>query len=168
MPHEAHERDAQGTIVRFAVLTLSDTRTPQTDVSGRTAREMIIASGHQVVAHALIADEPAALRTTLDRWLADEAIDAIITNGGTGISSRDRTVPTIDSYLELTLPGFGELFRAMSFREIGGAAMLSRATAGTARGKLLAALPGSTAAVTLALRELILPQVRHVLRELRK
>ena len=168
MSHEQHERDAHDLKVRLAVLTLSDTRTPETDTSGRTARDMIEQAGHHVAVYELITDDADKLAEVIGRCLANPAIDAIITNGGTGISRRDRTVPTIESLLELPLPGFGELFRSLSFKEIGPAAMLSRATAGTANGKFIAALPGSTPAVTLAMRELILPQVKHIVRELRK
>ena len=166
--HRAHEQNAEGLTVRFAVLTLSDTRSIETDTSGRTIAELLRAAGHVVAAQSLIRDEPEVLEATLHRWLADESIDAIITTGGTGVSKRDHTIPTIEANLQMPLPGFGELFRAISFQEIGPAAMLSRAVAGIARGKFLAALPGSTNAVTLAMSKLILPQIRHVIAELRK
>lgn len=168
LSHEAHEREASTLTIGFAVLTLSDTRAPDTDTSGRTAASMIHAAGHRVVAQSLIADDRDTLRATVTRWLDDAAIDAIVTNGGTGISRRDNTIPVIESLLDSPLPGFGELFRALSFREIGAAAMLSRATAGIARGTFLIALPGSTPALELAMRALILPQVRHVVGQLRK
>lgn len=168
MSHQSHEQSAAGITVRFAVLTLSDTRTPDTDESGKAIRALIRQAHHAVVAQELIRDDPAALRAILERWLTNEVVDAVITTGGTGVSRRDHTMPVIQSLIDTPLPGFGELFRALSFRDIGAAAMLSRAEAGIARGKLLVALPGSTNAVSLALRELILPQSRHLISELRK
>jgi molybdopterin adenylyltransferase len=168
MSHQEHERAAGSVIVRFAVLTLSDTRTPETDESGNAIRNLIADAGQEVVSHGLIPDDVDELKRTFTAWLADEKIDAIVTTGGTGIARRDQTIPFIESVIELPLPGFGELFRSISFREIGAAAMLSRATAGIADGKLIVALPGSKNAVTLAMRELILPQARHIVAELRK
>lgn len=168
MSHEEHERAAKSIAVRFAILTLSDTRTADTDESGRAIRRLIADAGHAVASHDLIKDDVEALRRVLDAWLADGAIDVIVTTGGTGISKCDQTIPLIESLIESPLPGFGELFRSLSFREIGAAAMLSRATAGIARGKLIVALPGSKNAVTLAMRELILPQAKHIVAELRK
>ena len=168
MSHQQHERAASAVLVRFAVLTLSDTRTPETDESGKAIRNLITDAGHEVVSQKLIPDDVSALARTFAGWLADATIDAIITTGGTGISRRDQTIRFIESIIESPLPGFGELFRAISFHEIGAAAMLSRATAGLAKGKPIFALPGSKNAVTLAMRELILPQARHIVAELRK
>lgn len=165
--HE-HEQAARDVVVRFAVLTLSDTRTPETDTSGSTACTLIESAGHRVTTRELIHDEIAPLNALLDRWLRDPEIDVIITTGGTGLSSRDRTIDTLERRVLKLLPGFGELFRTLSFKEIGPAAMLSRALAGVCKDKLLFALPGSTPAVTLALRGLILPQIQHAVAQMRK
>lgn len=166
--HQSHEQAALGIHVRIAILTLSDTRNTANDESGRAIREILTNAGHVVAAYTLIRDEPDVLRSQLNAWLASDVIEAIITTGGTGISRRDTTIAVIDSLLDSSLPGFGELFRSLSFQEIGPAAMLSRATAGIANGKFVAALPGSKNAVTLAMRELILPQIQHIVSELRK
>jgi molybdenum cofactor biosynthesis protein B len=168
MSHVEHQKAAEEITVGFAVLTLSDTRTRDTDTSGRLIRETLTAQRHQLVAEEIIRDEPVELNRVLDAWLNDARIDAIITNGGTGLSRRDQTIDAIESRLERTIPGFGELFRMLSYKEIGAAAMLSRATAGVAMGKLIVALPGSTNAVRLALDELVSGQLRHIVRELRK
>ena len=168
MSHIEHQRAADSLSIGFAVLTLSDTRTRDTDTSGQTIRDRLTAAGHRLIVDTIIPDEPKQLNEVLDRWLADPQIDAIITNGGTGLSKRDTTIDTIESRLERIIPGFGELFRMLSHREIGAAALLSRATAGVIGTKLIACMPGSTAAVRLGLEELLLPQIRHIVRELRK
>lgn len=168
MSHREHEQAAQPIIARIAVLTLSDSRTRDNDVSGQALQRLITESGHVVAAYDVIRDEPATLRATLDRWLADDTIDAILTTGGTGLSRRDGTIDVVAGLVQTPLPGFGEIFRMLSFQQIGPAAMLSRAEAGIASGKFLAALPGSPAAVELAAKTLLLPQIRHILRELRR
>lgn len=168
MAYQEHVRDAQQIAVRCAVITLSDTRTPDTDKSGKRIRELVEAEGHAVVEYRLIPDEPSKLHELLTEILALHGLDAILTNGGTGISRRDTTVDVIETHLDQILSGFGELFRMLSFQEIGGGAMLSRAVGGVARGKLLFAMPGSTAAVELAMTRLILPELRHLVAELRK
>lgn len=168
MSHAEHQRAAQSIAVGFAVITLSDTRTRETDTSGQLLRERLAAGGHTLIADTIIRDEPAELNGVLNAWIADASIDAILTNGGTGISMRDQTIDVIEARLERTIPGFGELFRMLSYQEIGSAALLSRATAGIERGKLIIALPGSTAACRLALDALIVPQLRHLIREIRK
>ncbi len=166
--HLQHQHAAEAISVGFAVLTLSDTRTRDTDTSGRLIRERLTDGGHRLIAEQIIRDEPSELNAVLDRWVADDQIDAIITNGGTGLSRRDQTIDTIERRLDRSIPGFGELFRMLSFREIGAAALLTRAMAGVMRQKLIIALPGSTNAVRLALEELIVRQLRHIVRELRK
>lgn len=168
MTHAEHQQAAESIRIGFAVITLSDTRTRDTDTSGALIREKLTREGHCLIIDQIIRDEPAQLNTLLDAWLSDNRIDVIITNGGTGLSRRDQTIDVIESRFERTIPGFGELFRMLSHREIGAAAMLSRATAGVVNGKLLVALPGSSAAVRLALEELLIPQLRHIIRELRK
>ena len=168
MTHVEHQHAAQALTIGFAVLTLSDTRTRDSDTSGLLIRERMSAQGHSLIADQIIRDEPAELNAVLDAWISDTKIDAIITNGGTGLSRRDQTIDVIESRLDRLIPGFGELFRMLSFQEIGAAAMLSRAVAGVAQKTLIVSLPGSTAAVRLAMDELLIPQIRHIVREVRK
>jgi molybdenum cofactor biosynthesis protein B len=152
----------------FAVLTMSDSRTPETDTSGQFIREAIAAAGHQVTRYALIKDDPDEIRPALQAALADPEVAVIVTNGGTGISLRDNAYETVVSMLDKKLDGFGELFRMLSFEEIGAAAMLSRAVGGIAQGRVLFSLPGSTKAVRLGMEKLILPQAGHLYFELQK
>ena len=151
-----------------AVITVSDTRTEETDKSGALIRHLLGQRGHLVQAYHIVPDEPTRIRPLLGQLLAREGVDAVIVNGGTGVSRRDVTYDTIAAMLEKTLPGFGELFRALSFEKIGSAALLSRATAGTVGEKVLFSVPGSSAAVRLAMEKLILPELGHILGELRK
>jgi molybdenum cofactor biosynthesis protein B len=148
------------------VLTVSDTRTPETDTSGRAIREMLEGAGHVVTGHAIVRDEPQQVTALVATSLEDDRTQVVITTGGTGITSRDGTYEAIDRLLEKRLNGFGELFRMLSFEEIGSAAMMSRATAGTAKGKAIFVLPGSQNAVRLAMTRLILPEVTHVVQQL--
>ncbi len=167
MGHQEHEqraRDELSSQVRCAVLTISDTRTPETDTSGAAIRTALTQAGHDVVRYTIVRDEPEQI-DALVRACAAEGCKLIITNGGTGIARRDSTFEAIDSLLEKRLPGFGELFRMLSYQEIGAAAMLSRATAGTFGGALIFCLPGSTNAVRLALEQLIVPQLAHLVWE---
>ncbi len=129
---------------------------------------MIAESKHAVTARSLIRDEPSELKAILAAWIAREDVDAIISNGGTGISRRDQSIDVIETFIDHPLPGFGELFRMLSYEQIGSGAMLSRASAGVANGKLIFALPGSTKAVELAMSKLILPELSHLVFELRK
>jgi molybdenum cofactor biosynthesis protein B len=163
-----HRKSADAIVVRCAVVTLSDTRTEATDTSGGAIRRALQGAGHELAEYRIIKDEPAELKSLLQSLVAREDIDAILTNGGTGISRRDGTIGVIERLIEQPLPGFGELFRMLSFEQIGSGAMLSRATAGIARGKLIFAMPGSTKAVELAMSRLILPELRHLIFELRK
>ncbi|MEW6775252.1 MAG: MogA/MoaB family molybdenum cofactor biosynthesis protein [Bdellovibrionota bacterium] len=165
--HEAH-RHAGPRTVSFAVLTISDTRTPETDESGKTARGLIEKAGYTVARLDIVPDEAKRIGAWLLQAAKDRHVEAILTNGGTGISARDTTYEVIEKKIERPLPGFGELFRALSHGEIGSAAMLSRAAAGIFKGKPLFAVPGSPAAVTLALERLILPEISHLIGELRK
>jgi molybdenum cofactor biosynthesis protein B len=160
----AHKADAPKS-VRCYVLTVSDTRTEDTDTSGRAIVHLLTAAGHVVTGHAIVKDDPAIVRSTVERQLANVELQAIITTGGTGISSRDSTFEAIDALLEKRLDGFGELFRMLSFQEIGPSAMLSRATAGLAAGKIVVSLPGSEAAVRLALERLVLPELGHLVQQ---
>jgi molybdenum cofactor biosynthesis protein B len=166
--YDEHQRAAGRIVARCAVVTLSDTRTPDTDQSGARIRELLESDGHVVADYQLIPDDADRLGTLLAALLARADVDVILSNGGTGVSRRDTTVPTIERLIETPLPGFGELFRMLSWEQIGSGAMLSRAVGGIARGKVLFAMPGSTKAVELAMTKLILPEIRHVLRELRK
>jgi molybdenum cofactor biosynthesis protein B len=166
--YEEHQRAAEQITARCAVLTLSDTRTTSTDKSGALVRSLLEADGHTILNYQLLPDDAEQLKNYLTTFLANPQIDAIITNGGTGVSRRDTTVPIIESFIEQPLPGFGELFRMLSYEQIGSGAMLSRAVAGIAKGKLLFALPGSSKAVELAMTKLIVPEIRHLLRELHK
>lgn len=163
-----HEHEAEGPrSVASAVLTLSDTRSEADDHSGHLLRELLTQAGHTVVRYAVIREDPAMIEETLNAWL-DLPVDVIVTNGGTGLTSRDGTIEVAKKLFNKELPGFGELFRLVSYHQIGPAAMLSRATAGLARGKILICLPGSTKAVRLATDRLILPQLGHLVRESRR
>ncbi len=162
MSHQEHRHGAPRRLA-FAVLTASDSRAPASDGTGSALREALVAAGHEVVRYALVPDEAALLAQTVEAWLQDPAVQVILVNGGTGVSPRDVTPEALRPLLERDLPGFGELFRRLSFQEIGPAAFLSRAFGGVARGgKLLFALPGSTAGALLALKALILPEAGHL------
>jgi molybdenum cofactor biosynthesis protein B len=150
------------------VLTVSDTRTEATDTSGRAIAELLTAAGHDVVGRAIVKDEPGDVARVVSDQLASADVQAIITTGGTGLTSRDSTYEAIDSLIEKRLDGFGELFRMLSYHDIGPAAMLSRAVAGTARGKFIAALPGSEGAVRLAVSKLLVPELSHIAQQLAK
>jgi molybdenum cofactor biosynthesis protein B len=164
--HEQHKHDAPRS-VRVYVLTASDSRSEAEDESGAYLRRAAAAAGHEVVGHRVVKDDPAEIRTALDEAAAAGA-DAILVNGGTGIAARDRTYEAVAGLLEKRLDGFGELFRMLSFQEIGSAAMLSRAVAGAWRGRAIFSVPGSPAAVRLAWERLVGPELGHVVRELRR
>jgi molybdopterin adenylyltransferase len=151
--------------VRCFVLTISDTRTEANDTSGDTIVGLLVTSGHVLAGRALVKDDPEAVRAAIASARVGST-QVIITTGGTGITSRDRTYEAIASMLDKKLDGFGELFRLLSFQEIGSAAMLSRACAGTIGRTAVFSLPGSEAAVRLAMTKLILPEIGHVVREL--
>ena len=168
MPYSDHQSDSKNLTARCAIITLSDTRTPETDKSGQRIRSLLESNNHSIPHYHLIPDEPSTLRNLLTQLLNASDTDAIITNGGTGISRRDTTIEVVESLLTQTLPGFGELFRMLSYQDIGSGALLSRAVAGVAKGKLLFSLPGSTGAVELAMTKLILPELKHLLHELKK
>jgi molybdopterin adenylyltransferase len=158
-----HRKDA-ALRVRCFVLTISDTRTPATDTSGDAIVETLTGAGHEVSGRDIVPDDPAAVRAIVrQRALADEAV---ITTGGTGITARDSTFEALSSLLDKKLDGFGELFRMLSFEQIGSAAMLSRACAGTVGRCAVFSLPGSEHAVRLAMTKLIVPEIGHVVREL--
>ena len=166
-PDAEHKQNAPPA-VRCFVITVSDTRTEVTDASGRAIIDLLTAAGHQVTGRAIVQDEASLVRQTVERQLASSDVDVIISTGGTGIAARDTTFEAIDSLLEKRLPGFGELFRMLSYEQIGSAAMMSRATAGLAAGHVVAALPGSEAAVRLAMEKLLVPELGHLMQQARK
>ena len=167
MSHIEHRAQGPASIACF-VLTVSGTRTAETDTSGRAIRELLEASGHRVSGHAIVRDEPSQVRAQVLAQCADAATQVIISTGGTGITSRDGTYEAVNELLEKRLDGFGELFRMLSYEEIGSAAMMSRATAGSTRGKVVFVLPGSENAVRLAMTRLIVPELAHVVQQVTK
>ena len=166
-PAGSHRADAPAGL-RCFVLTISDTRTDATDTSGAAIVSMLTAAGHTIAGRRIVKDDPAAIRGTVSDAVASGDHDAVITTGGTGISVRDGTYEALSSLFDRRLDGFGELFRALSYQEIGSAAMLSRATAGIAGRCAIFVLPGSENAVRLAMEKLILPEIGHVVREVRR
>lgn len=161
---EHREKAGQGG-VPIAVVTVSDTRTPESDESGAIIRRLAEEAGHAVVGYRIVKDEPDQVARALEDFSAGEA-RLIVFNGGTGIARRDRTYDVISKALEKQLPGFGEIFRMLSYEQVGAAAMLSRATAGVYRGRVVVSIPGSPDAVHLALEKLILPEIQHLAWEL--
>ena len=167
MGHLDHKATAPSS-VRCFVLTISDTRVAATDTGGRAIVELLEANGHQVSGRAIVRDDPDAIRGAIERQLSDAAAQVIITTGGTGITSRDSTYEAISGLLQKKLDGFGELFRMLSYQEIGSAAMMSRACAGLVAGRIVIALPGSEAAVRLACEKLIVPELGHLIQQASK
>ncbi len=167
---QAHRNDARKfTVLRCAVLTVSDSRTAETDESGRYLRDALTGAGHTVLDHGLLPNDEDRVRSQVQAWMRRDDLDLIVLTGGTGLGSRDRTIEVVRPLLEKEMPGFGELFRMLSYQEqVGTASILSRATAGSAQGKLLVSLPGSRAAVQLAMERIILPEGAHAVRELRR
>jgi molybdenum cofactor biosynthesis protein B len=161
----SHRRDARSTVACF-VLIVSDTRSLDTDTSGRAITELLTAAGHIVTGTAIVPDDAEKVATALREAAANDDVQAVISTGGTGIGPRDSTYEAAAGLLQKELPGFGELFRALSFNEIGSAAMLSRATAGTIGSTVLFVLPGSEHAVRLAMTRLILPELTHLVGQL--
>jgi molybdenum cofactor biosynthesis protein B len=161
-----HRRQAESKgQIALAVVTVSDTRTQETDVSGQLLHQLAQDAGHVVVDYRIVPDEPDQVQAALEDFTAGVA-QVVIFNGGTGISRRDRTYDVISRALEKTLPGFGEIFRMLSYEEVGAAAMLSRATAGVYRGRVVISVPGSPNAVQTAMEKLILPEIQHLAWEL--
>jgi molybdenum cofactor biosynthesis protein B len=151
--------------VSVALVTVSDTRTTETDVNGQYLQSELKAAGHMVHSTRIVRDEPAEVAAALEE-LAAADVQIILFNGGTGISHRDRTFDVLSAKLEKTLPGFGEIFRLLSYEQVGAAAMMSRATAGVYRGRVVISTPGSPAAVRLAWEKLIAPEIQHLAWEL--
>lgn len=145
------------------IFTISDTRTPDTDRSGQTLQALLQQAGHQVVHYQILKDNPEEIQAQVQQWVQYPNLQALLINGGTGIAPRDSTYEAIASLLEKEIAGFGELFRSLSYQEIGSRAMASRAIAGVYQGKLIFSMPGSTGAVKLAIEKLILPELRHLI-----
>jgi molybdenum cofactor biosynthesis protein B len=163
MSYQEHHTLSEDVPVRCAVITVSDTRTEETDKSGALMKSLLQEAGFELVAYHIVPDEPGRIGPLLNR-LTDVA-EAILLNGGTGISTRDNTFEVVSTKFDKTLPGFGELFRMLSYHEIGAGAMLSRATAGLFRDTLIFSTPGSTNAVRLAMEKLIIPELKHLVWE---
>lgn len=161
-------REASPEKISVAVLTISDTRTPETDTGGNVIVELMQEAGHEISRREIVRDDAPHIEIVLQELLSDAEVDAIITTGGTGISARDTTYEVVSRLIDKKLDGFGEIFRMLSYEEIGAAAILSRAVAGAAGSKFVACLPGSTNAVRLAIEKLLVPEISHVVFELRK
>ena len=164
----ASHRAESPAVIGFAVITISDTRDLANDLGGALLVESIERAGHRVVRRELVRDEAAEIEASVRRAARDGEVDLVVTTGGTGIAPRDVTAPTLERMFEGTIPGFGELFRMLSFREIGPAAILSRATAGLLLGKVVLALPGSPKALRLAIEEIVLPEAGHLVSQARR
>ncbi|MDY5481938.1 MAG: molybdenum cofactor biosynthesis protein B [Veillonella caviae] len=164
MSHETIQRP-----LGIAILTVSDTRTIETDKGGNTVEHFVLAANHSVKDRAIVIDDYNSIRNTLIPWCNDESIDVIITTGGTGIATRDVTIEVVKSLFEKQIPGFGEIFRYLSYTEdIGTKAIASRAEAGVNTNTLIFSIPGSVGAVTLAMSQLIIPEMPHLMREITK
>ena len=164
MSYREHKREAPQS-VNCAVLVVSDSRTEDTDESGKLLKQKLSDSGHQVIAYAILKNDSKAVKQKLNELLGKDELQVIITSGGTGVSQRDVTVETVSSILEKKLDGFGELFRSLSYQEIGTASIMSRAIAGVAGGKIVICIPGSLGAAKLAIDNIILPEIGHMVRE---
>jgi molybdopterin adenylyltransferase len=162
--HRAHAPQMLG----FAAVTVSDSRTPETDDGGLAIRALVKHAGHQLVEARIVPDEIEAIRTAVRELLGKADVDVVVTTGGTGVAPRDVTLEALAPLLERPLEGFGELFRMLSYKEVGAAAMLSRAAAGVVSGKAVFALPGSPKAVALAMEQLILPEAAHLISQARR
>lgn len=164
---DAHRAAAPRRVSAY-VVTLSDSRRPENDTTGALIRESLQSAGHAVVGWCILREDPQVLRQGLEHLLDQGDFDVVVVNGGTGVAPRDGAYDVLLGLYEKEIPGFGELFRSLSYAEIGSAAMLSRASAGVARDKLLFSLPGSTSAARLALEKLILPELGHLVGELHR
>ncbi len=161
-------RSSAPVAVATRVVSVSDTRSLETDTGGALAAELLAGAGHPLAGREIVPDEPAAIAEAVGRALADADVRAVLVTGGTGVAPRDVTPESVEPLLERTIPGFGELFRALSYEEIGSAALLSRALAGIARGRVVFVVPGSRGAVRLALEKLVLPELGHLAAEATK
>jgi molybdenum cofactor biosynthesis protein B len=163
-PGHHHRREALRSVPSW-VITVSDTRTLETDTGGQLLAELLATGGNPVAGREIVRDEPEAITSALDNALAREGVAAVILTGGTGVAPRDVTPDSVAPRLEREIPGFGELFRALSYQEIGSAALLSRALAGIAKGRVVLVLPGSRGAIRLAMEKLVLPELGHLAAE---
>lgn len=159
--------DSQNLVVNCAVITVSDTRTKETDQSGAIIQQLLQNAGHQILTYTIIKDEPKAIQDLLDYLEHQFNLEVIIFSGGTGIAPRDTTYDVVSSWLTKTIPGFGEIFRYLSYQEIGSRAISSRAVAGVRNQKLVFSLPGSSNAVKLAVNQLILPELNHLIKQVK-
>ena len=165
-PHEHKEHAPRQ--ASCVVITCSDTRTPQSDTSGYRIMVMLRDAGHSVASYQIVKDEPSKIKAAIKKAVKNKKVQAIIINGGTGISRRDSTFEAVDAMLEKRLDGFGEVFRFLTYQDIGSPAIMSRATAGIIKGRVLFSTPGSENAVRLAMEKLILPEIGHLVKELSK
>ena len=164
----AEHKAAAPPSVHCFIMTVSDTRTLENDTGGRIIAELLTAAGHVVTGRTVVRDDPELVHSTIERHLADRNVQAIITTGGTGITSRDSTYEAISTLFEKRLDGFGELFRMLSYQEVGAAAMMSRACAGLVARRIVVALPGSPGAVRLAMEKLVIPELGHLVQQASK
>jgi molybdenum cofactor biosynthesis protein B len=164
MSQTGHKADAPSSVRSF-IVTISDTRTEETDTSGRAIADLLTAAGHIVAGRAIVKDDADLVRATIERHLGNADVHVIITTGGTGITSRDSTYEAVSALLTKRLDGFGELFRMLSFEQIGSAAIMSRACAGLVGGRIVISLPGSEAAVRLAMERLVIPELGHLVQQ---
>ncbi|WP_082233590.1 MogA/MoaB family molybdenum cofactor biosynthesis protein [Halobacillus massiliensis] len=163
------EHKKKQSAVKCMVITVSDTRTEETDKSGTTIKKLLLERNHQISDYKIVRDEKEAIRQAVESGIAKKDVEAVIINGGTGMAKRDVTIETVSPLFEKDMPGFGEIFRTLSYKEdIGSAAILSRATAGVANNTMVFSIPGSTGAVRLALHKLILPELSHIIKEIKK
>ncbi len=164
MGYEEHKHKALHS-VNCAVLIISDSRTERDDESGGLVKRRLGESGHRVMAYAILKNDAGAIKKKIEELLGQDELQVIIVSGGTGVSHRDVTIDTVEPMLEKKLDGFGELFRLLTYQEIGTGSIMSRATAGVVKGKVILCLPGSVGAVTLAMDRIILPEIGHLVRE---
>ena len=166
MAEKSHHDGSLETVACF-VVTVSDTRDETTDRSGAAIKRLLEEGGHTVAGYEIVKDEPEDIRALIDRALAAPGVDVVLLNGGTGIAPRDGTYEVVSGKLDKCIEGFGELFRVLSYEDIGAAAMLSRAIAGTAGSRVVVSMPGSSGAVELAMKRLLLPQLGHMVAQAR-
>lgn len=157
--------DSQKIVVKCAIITVSDTRTPETDKSGQLIKQLLLDAKHEILFYTIIKDEPKEIQDLLIYCDSKLALSVIIFNGGTGIAPRDTTYDVVSNWLTKTIPGFGEIFRYLSYQEIGSRAIASRSVAGVKNQKLIFSLPGSSNAVRLAMEQLILPELNHLVKQ---